>query len=88
MKIGHGLLYLAMVLMPITGILTMVGGGYGLTAFGVPLIAEGEEIPWMSTLGSVHSPIAWILLLMIIGHIGIALLHHFVKKDDVLRRML
>ena len=31
---------------------------------------------------------AWLLLIMIVGHIGIALVHHFVKKDDVLRRMV
>lgn len=36
---------------------------------------------------SLHSPIAWFLLVMIVGHVGIALLHHFVKKDGVLQRM-
>ncbi len=87
-KAGHGLLYLAMLLMPITGIMYMVGSGYGLTAFGIQLVAEGEEVPWMVSVGSLHSPIAWILLIMILGHIGIALLHHFVKKDDVMRRMV
>src|SRR5690606_10318409 len=33
-KAGHGLLYAGMLLLPLTGVLTMVGGGYGLTAFG------------------------------------------------------
>ena len=87
-RLGHGLMYVGMVLMPTTGILTMIGNGYGLAPFGMQLVAKGEEIPWMASVGSLHSPIAWILLLLILGHIGIALLHHFVKKDDVLRRML
>lgn len=87
-KAGHGLLYLGMLLMPITGIMYMVGSGYGLKAFGIQLAAEGGEVPWMVSAGSLHSPIAWILLIMIVGHIGIALLHHFVKKDDVMRRMV
>ena len=87
-KIGHFLMYAGMVLMPLTGILTMVGKGYGLTAFGVQLAAKGAEIPWMASLGALHSPIAWLLLVMIIGHIGIALIHQFVKKDDVLTRMI
>ncbi|CEA04614.1 cytochrome b561 [Pseudomonas saudimassiliensis] len=87
-KAGHFLLYAGMVLMPVTGILTMIGNGYGWTAFGVQLAAKGDEIPWMASLGSLHSPIAWLLLLMIIGHVGIALVHHFVKKDGVLRRMV
>ena len=42
-KAGHGLLYLAMLLLPVTGISILIGGGYGLTAFGVELIAGGDE---------------------------------------------
>ncbi|WP_397474252.1 cytochrome b [Pusillimonas sp.] len=86
-RLGHGLMYAAMLLMPITGILTMIGNGYGLTPFGIALAAKGEEIPWMASLGSLHSPIAWILLILILGHIGIALFHGLVKKDGVLQRM-
>jgi len=85
---GHFLLYAGMVLMPITGVLTMLGGGYGWSAFGVQLIAKGEKIPWAATIGSLHSPVAWILLILILGHTGIALLHHLVRKDDTLRRII
>lgn len=87
-RIGHFLLYAAMALLPITGVLTMIGNGYGWSPFGVQLVARGEKIEWMASLGGLHSPIAWLLLVMIIGHIGIALVHRFVKKDDVLGRML
>lgn len=87
-KAGHGLMYLAILLLPIGGVLLLVGNGYGWTVFGVELIGEGDKIPWMATLGSVHSPVALFLVAMIIGHVAIALWHHFVKKDDVLRRML
>src|SRR5690606_11505240 len=87
-KAGHFLLYAGMVLMPVTGILTMIGNGYGWTAFGVQLAAKGDEIPWMASLGSLHSPIAWLLLLMSIGHVGIALAHLFVRMDGGLRRMV
>ena len=88
-KAGHRLLYAAMILMPITGMLYIVGNGYGVTAFGIQLIAgSGTETAWMLTLGALHSPLAWILLVMTVGHIGMALIHHFVKKDGVLRHML
>ena len=56
--------------------------------FGLQIVAVGPEIPWMAAVGSLHSPIAWVLLIMILAHIAIALFHHFVKKDGVLRRML
>lgn len=87
-KVGHFLLYAGMVLMPITGVLYMVGSGYGWAPFGMQLIAQGGETPWMASIGSLHSPIAWLLLIMIVGHIGIALLHFLVKKDAVMQRMI
>ena len=88
-KAGHGLLYLGMLLLPITGAMIMVGNGYGWDPFGIELVAGGgAEIGWMATLGSVHSLIAWTLLILVVGHVAIALLHHFVKKDGVLKRML
>ena len=84
---GHGLLYAGLILMPLTGIMVMVGGGYGLTAFGVDLIAKGDKIAWAQALGSLHSPLAWLLSALILGHIAMALFHHVVKRDDTLRRM-
>ena len=42
----------------------------------------------MIAAGSLHSPIAWALVLMVVAHVGIALVHRFVKKDTVLQRML
>lgn len=87
-KAGHGALYLGLLLMPITGVMVMLGGGHGITAFGIELFAEGEEIAWAQALGQLHSPIAWILTVLIVGHIGMALIHHFVKRDDTLKRMV
>lgn len=87
-KAGHGLLYAGMLLLPVTGVLTMLGGGYGLTVFGIELVGKGDKVAWASSLGSLHSPVAWGLAVLIIGHIGITLIHHFIQRDDTLRRML
>lgn len=86
-KAGHGLLYAGMLLMPFTGIMVMLGGGYGVNAFGLQIVAKGEELGWAATLGTLHSPLAWALTMLIIGHIGMTLLHHF-RGEDVLKRML
>lgn len=87
-KVGHGLLYAGMLLLPVTGVLTMLGGGHGLTAFGLEFISKGDKIAWASSLGSLHSPVAWALAVLIVGHVGITLIHHFIQRDDTLRRML
>ena len=88
-KAGHLGLYAGMVLLPLTGIAIMVGNGYGLEACGLQLVAPGTDIPWMATVGgALHSPGAWLLVLMVIGHVGAALWHGLVRKDGVLGRML
>ncbi|GLK61465.1 cytochrome b [Azotobacter vinelandii] len=87
-KGGHFLLYAGMLLMPLSGLLLMLGKGYGLKVFGVQLVARsGLETGWLAALGSLHAPLAWLLLALILGHVGAALFHHLVKDDDTLRRM-
>lgn len=66
--------------MALTGIATMVGNGNGLEAFGLELVAPGREIAWLATVGGVvHSPPAWLLVLLVIGHAGAALWHGSVR---------
>lgn len=86
-RAGHILLYVALVLMPVTGVLYMVGEGHGVEAFGVTLIAEGDEVAWMHTLGGFHGTIAWALLFLTLAHIVMAFYHQFVRRDGTLKRM-
>lgn len=87
-KAGHGLLYAGILLLPVTGILAMLGGGHGMSVFGLEVFGEGREIAWAGSLGSLHSPLAWGVAVLIAGHIGAALIHHFILRDDTLERML
>lgn len=88
-KLGHWALYACMFFIPLTALMYLIGRGYGWNVFGVQLISGGPEIPWLADLGiALHSPLAWIFLFVIIGHVGMALIHHFVKKDDVMKRMM
>lgn len=88
-KAGHIGLYVGLVLLPLSGIGIMVGNGYGLEAFGIQIVPAGGEIPWLADFGGVlHSPVAWLTVLMVLGHIGAALWHGLVRKDGVLQRML
>lgn len=88
-KAGHFLLYLVMALVPVTGVLYMVGNGYGLTVFGAQLIAGSEtKVGWMISLGNLHSPLALVFVALVVGHIAAALYHRFVSRDGTLERML
>jgi cytochrome b561 len=88
-KLGHRLLYACMLLLPLLGVTFLIGGGYGVTFFGVNLVPRTDvEIPWLAAIGNLHSPIALLFVLLVIGHIAAALFHHFVKRDRTLLRML
>jgi len=39
-------------------------------------------------MGDIHSALAWVLLVLIGAHVGAALFHRFVLKDDVMQRMM
>lgn len=98
-KVVHWLLLLATLLMPLSGILMAVAGGYGLHLFGIELVAETPDpnnpeealalSPALAQLGEAIHGLGGILLPVAIAlHIVGALKHHVVDKDETLRRML
>ena len=84
-KIGHILLYLNCLLLPLSGILFMLSKGYGLSFFSFELIAKSKQgVSILSGLGQLHAPLAWGFLTLVLGHINMALYH----RDGTLKRML
>ena len=87
--IVHFLLYVLILVMPILG---WLGVSYfpALDVFGLfslPALVPPDEIAAARVL-SIHATLAFVLLALVAGHAGMALYHHFVRKDNVLRRML
>lgn len=88
-RLYHRLLYVLLFLVPISAISLMIGKGYGLKVFGLQIVQRSEEgISWLASIGSLHSPMAILMGIMVFGHAFMALHHHFVKKDEVLKKML
>lgn len=85
---SHVLLYVLMVLMPLTGYLGAAFSGETMGYFGVPLPAwlpKNEVLK--EQLFTAHSFIAWALVGMIALHVLAAFKHLLVDKDTVFRRM-
>lgn len=86
----HGLLYLCLVLMPVSGFLATNAHGFPLKWFGLftvwSPIGKAPDIAW--TLSAIHEWSAWILLALVALHIGAALFHHVVRRDETLYRIL
>lgn len=83
----HHLLYLMMVLMPLTGLLTTLYSKYGLHWFSVPVLPGLDNPGWRDFFVDAHGFSASILIVLIGLHIAAALKHQFIDKDNTLKRM-
>ena len=93
----HTLLYVLMVVLPMTGWALV-----SVSPFNLPTVLYGlvpwPHLPVLSTLEDkapveavmklVHGKLGWLLLALAVLHAGAGLRHHFVLRDGVLRRML
>jgi cytochrome b561 len=86
----HVLLYLLMLIIPITGWLMSSAMGFQTVYFGVlplpDLLAKNAELGEL--LQQVHMLLNYSMAALVVAHLGAALKHHFVDRDEVLARML
>ncbi len=85
----HRLLYAVLLLMPISGYLMEVAGGFPLAFFGLDIVPRllGKD-PALAKLAEVaHLRLQYVIYALALLHAGAALHHHY-RGHDVLRRML
>lgn len=89
-RLVHGALYAFLVIMPVSGFLATNAHGFPLVWFGlVPVwspLGKTPDIAW--TLSGIHEASAWTLLALVALHIGAALFHHVIRRDNTLFRIL
>lgn len=86
---SHRLLYLCMLLQPLSGYLGSSFNRYGVKFFGIPLPQWGwEDKALRSIFNEIHGTVAVLLLALIAVHVIAALKHLFVDRDQVFQRML
>ena len=87
---GHLLLYGLMLAIPLSGWLMSSAKGFQTVWFGLlpipDLIEKNKELG--DLLALVHQSLNLLFISILAGHICAALKHHFIDKDDILRRML
>lgn len=89
-KAGHYALYLAMIVMPVSGYTMSMAGGHGITVFGAWKVPDliGVDKPLGGLAHDVHEISSTVIYFLVAAHVLAALYHHFIRKDDVLKRML
>ncbi|MCA0937611.1 cytochrome b [Vibrio alginolyticus] len=89
-KVAHAVMYVLLITIFITGYLISTSDGRGIEVFNwftVP--GAGELFPNQSDLaGEIHFYSAWAVILIAGLHALAALKHHFIDKDNTLRKML
>jgi len=89
-EITHRLLYLLVILVPLSGWLMSSAKGFQTVLFGVFPIPDllSKNPPLGAALEQVHWTLNKMLLAAIALHIAAALKHAIVDRDGVLQRML
>lgn len=86
----HGGLYLCMFAMPISGLLMTMYAGRETSVFGlfnIPMMVAPDG-KMAKIFNELHTDIWWVILLVLLAlHIGGALYHQFVLKDNLISRM-
>lgn len=87
----HVLLYLLMLALPLSGWTYNSASGYPLQWFGLfnlPSLTGGADAALKGIAHAVHEYGFYLLALLLLAHVGAALKHHFVDRDETLVRML
>ena len=89
-ELVHKLIYVLMFAIPLSGWLMSSAKGFQTVYFGIlplpDLLSKDKELGQM--LSFVHSSLNFTLAGLVAAHVGAALKHHFIDRDDVLTRML
>ena len=88
--LGHAALYGLMIVIPLSGWLMSSAKGVPTVWFGVlplpDLLERNKELGHL--LQEVHESLNYLLMLLLAGHVAAALKHHWIDRDDILKRML
>jgi len=87
-KINIGLLYLLIILMSISGFLMTILSNHNIDFYGLFTIKSfAQDLQFAKIFNKIHKKAAILFSALIILHILAALYHHFIRKDNVLKRM-
>jgi cytochrome b561 len=89
-KVSHFLLYLLIFAMPLSGWMMSSAKAYGVSWFNLFQLPNlvGKDDRLYELLHDVHETLFAALLTVAVLHVAGALKHHFIDRNDVLKRML
>ena len=87
-NININLLYILMLLMPISGFLMTILSNHHIDFYGLFTIKSFmQDLQFAKICKKIHQKAALLFSALIILHILAAFYHHFIRKDNILKRM-
>lgn len=89
-QFSHASLYVLLFALPLSGWAMSSARGFPVSWWGLVQLPDfvPTHRPLYDALHEVHELLGYALAAVVLLHVAGALRHHFVKRDDVLRRML
>ncbi|MBA4355315.1 MAG: cytochrome b [Novosphingobium sp.] len=89
-KVTHLAFYALMLIVPLTGWIMSSAGKYPISIYGLfewpkLAVAKGSALAEIAHEG--HELLGFLMAGLVVLHVAAALHHHFVMKDNILRRM-
>jgi cytochrome b561 len=89
-SIVHTSLYVLLLAMPIVGYIANSVYGASTPFFGLfdlpPIAGKNEALA--TQLFTIHRWVGWLVIVLVLTHVSAALYHYFIRRDNVLQRML
>lgn len=87
-KAVHALLYVALLVQPVLGWAATAAGGFPVEFFNWNLPGLiGKDKALSDTLYGLHGSVGWLIVALLVLHIGGAMKHWLVNRDTVMKRM-
>jgi cytochrome b561 len=89
-KISHALLYMCLIVMPLSGFAATQFTKYGVNYFGIfkiPLMGSENKVIY-DLLQGIHGVTATLLIALVVIHVLAAFKHLLINRDKVFQRML
>jgi cytochrome b561 len=92
-RVTHALFYFLMLAVPLAGwgLASALGKGKPVGFFGlfdVPALPVGGDEPTVDMFHELHEIFAFLMIGLLVLHLGAALKHHWLDKDGTMRRMV
>ena len=88
--IVHSSIYVLLLAMPIAGYIANSAFGASTPFFGLfelpPIVGKNEALS--TQIFTIHRFAGWLLIALVLMHVGAVIFHTFIRRDNVINRML